>query len=132
MSRGHNGAVFSPSHSSLTTDLDETSKAQRRSKTSLRLHSPWRRDSHPNVSHSETCVLPLCPHREWEGGLATGLRPVYHLGCEKTEVISSNAEKPASLSPGPVTRLSLAMWGGRTGFTVSDSMGLSDGSPSWW
>lgn len=67
MSRGHNGAVFSPSHSSLITDLDETSKAQRRSKTSLRLHSLWRRDSHPNVSHSETCVLPPDHTRNGKG-----------------------------------------------------------------
>lgn len=102
MSRGHNGAVFSPSHSSLNTDLGETSKAQRKSKTSLRLHSAWRRDSHPNVSHSEACGLALCPHQEWKGGLVIGLRPVYSLGCEKTEVISFNAEKAASPTPGSV------------------------------
>lgn len=52
-------------------------------------------------------------------GLVIGLRPVYNLGCEKTEVISSNAEKTASPTPGSVMQLSLAMWGGMTGFTVS-------------
>lgn len=132
MSRGHNGTVFSPSHSSLITDLDETSEAQRRSKTSLRLHSPWRHDSHPDISHSETYMLPLCPRQEWKGGLVIGLRPVYNLGCGKNRSDSSNGEKTASPTPGSVMQLSLAMWGGMTGFTVSDSMGLSGRSPSWW